>query len=415
IMIELIPRRGNSAKFFPHHGFLGISPVFVAGLIRVDLSPDDCRATASKLSVRLRCYEEAVLHHHVGSQHRKHTDSDRIIGHRGKRITVVWETTEVVWRASETDNRVNNTSNMVKLGRFEANWKLVVPQSVTDIGSMTYKSWKTWWQVEAVIQGPGPNPTVVKSYHLNLRNFRRPPLLGNLTILDGATRELPVLYSISTPSHVACGDTVNISIAVGLLPSIQGAQIKVKKATVSLQRKMSIRTRSESPKPSRLRSTSMWDLKTGITSCMDSESISIKSSSKSRRRPWTATRPTLYPNPNANESTSISIIQTTETEAFVHSPDDLLEKPARWTASVTMTIPKPRSNYHYSIGDSCITKLASVRYFFTFQLLVKTSLVSKKVINLASSEVEFTGVPLSERLAALAKIEGLTNKNAHLG
>lgn len=150
VVINLIPRRGNSAKYFPHFGFLGLSPVIVTGLVQVDLAPDGCEEVASQLSVRLRCYEEASVHQFVPGHHNEKNNID------SKRTTVVWETSEVVWNASQAGCISGIACSAAKLGRFEANWRLVIPVAVAEksakefpVGSMTYKDWRTWWQVEA--------------------------------------------------------------------------------------------------------------------------------------------------------------------------------------------------------------------------------------------------------------------------
>lgn len=57
VVVTLTPHRGNGARSFPHTGFLGISPVTFAGVVRTKLQEDKRPLEASSVVVRVRCYE----------------------------------------------------------------------------------------------------------------------------------------------------------------------------------------------------------------------------------------------------------------------------------------------------------------------------------------------------------------------
>ncbi|EGG04694.1 uncharacterized protein MELLADRAFT_108249 [Melampsora larici-populina 98AG31] len=416
VEISLIPRRGKCATFFPHAGYLGISPVFVEGQIRAHEHPQEKEVVkALQISIRLRCYEEAGLLNHISPQRQETSSIHPTDRSRSKTTPVLWETSEVVWRASQADSMGCGSSDYIKVGDFEAKWKLVIPASPSIAGAMTFKDWRTWWQVEAVIQRPHPHPPITKSYPLNIRNFRCPQVPKTLICLDEVVKDLPMVYSISTPAHVSCGDTITIPIVVSPISKHHSFAIKAIKGTVTLERIITIRTESESPQRPRLRpSASMWDLPTRRSrSSLDAGPTPIQSSLRPSDRPSTGL---ISPSKSSHykQSTTIDRIQT----AVAHFP--ILQQhelqPVGLSTTVTMNIPRPKSNHHYSIGDSCNTKLATETDAYspiqTIQLVVKTPQGGKYTTKITTRDVEFTGVPLIERLAAFDHIVRLRQKKA---
>lgn len=57
VNLTLTPHRGNGARTFPSTGYLGLTPVSLAGLVRVKIEEDMKAIQASSLVVRVRCYE----------------------------------------------------------------------------------------------------------------------------------------------------------------------------------------------------------------------------------------------------------------------------------------------------------------------------------------------------------------------
>lgn len=57
VKLTLTPHRGNGARTFPSTGFLGMTPVTLAGVVRVKIEEDLKTVEASSLVVRVRCYE----------------------------------------------------------------------------------------------------------------------------------------------------------------------------------------------------------------------------------------------------------------------------------------------------------------------------------------------------------------------
>jgi hypothetical protein len=57
VNLTITPHRGNGARTFPSTGYLGLSPVTLAGVVRVKIEEDLKPIEASSLVVRVRCYE----------------------------------------------------------------------------------------------------------------------------------------------------------------------------------------------------------------------------------------------------------------------------------------------------------------------------------------------------------------------
>lgn len=57
VKLTLTPHRGNGARTFPSTGYLGLTPVTLAGVVRVKIEEDLKAVEASSLVIRVRCYE----------------------------------------------------------------------------------------------------------------------------------------------------------------------------------------------------------------------------------------------------------------------------------------------------------------------------------------------------------------------
>lgn len=150
VQVTLIPKRGNCHKYFPHAGHLGLSPVLVSGTIKVETTPDDEKniglSNVAHILVRLRCYEA------VGGQAQVSRQFEQT--HLPGNLNILWETVSTIW--PPPDIPMNTPKCEMTPDNYQAAWKLMVPRSATDpnklgfaIGSMTYKYWRSWWQLEA--------------------------------------------------------------------------------------------------------------------------------------------------------------------------------------------------------------------------------------------------------------------------
>ncbi|KAK9893771.1 hypothetical protein P389DRAFT_108369 [Cystobasidium minutum MCA 4210] len=67
VNLTITPHRGNGARTFPSTGYLGLTPVSLAGVVRVKIEEDMKTVQASSLVVRVRCYESIGGNHQSSS------------------------------------------------------------------------------------------------------------------------------------------------------------------------------------------------------------------------------------------------------------------------------------------------------------------------------------------------------------
>lgn len=202
--------------------------------------------------------------------------------------------------------------------------------------------------------------TIVKTHAIHLPNYARclDPLHQTL-LQSNSTR---FAYSITAPTHVACGDTVPVSVTLSHLNALSEAFV-LKKLSVALQRTLSIEIGSDSA------STSCDAL---ACDPAPPQRWKLRHLQARPRNPSNKSTAQLLTYPSRHTSTVSTILA--ETDALLshcHPPTITLSSPSSSplsspspsiTQSIVLQIPKPKSRYHYSIGDSCQTKFASVNY-----------------------------------------------------
>ena len=180
VVLTLTPHRGNGARSFPCTGYLGLSPVTVAGVIRTKLEEDRRPIRASSVLVRVRCYESmgsgSTLTSSSSSSSTSSSPSlssvplnadEGLKGNLNGKGRVLWEKSLEVWSPplSEESPTVLNDKSMytnakstpshfryADLGDFQQPWRLVIPLDAITEGAkstMIFKTWRIWWAVEA--------------------------------------------------------------------------------------------------------------------------------------------------------------------------------------------------------------------------------------------------------------------------
>lgn len=130
VVLTLTPYRGNHQRFFPHAGFLGLTPIIVQGSVRTALQEDNKPLKASSIVVRVRCYEVDNSHRPMGKTRRKATH-------------VLYEQLQVVWQK-------RGDEEWTELGELQRPFRIVVPVDAPGaVSTSTYKTYRSWWQVEA--------------------------------------------------------------------------------------------------------------------------------------------------------------------------------------------------------------------------------------------------------------------------
>ncbi|OAV93350.1 hypothetical protein, variant [Puccinia triticina 1-1 BBBD Race 1] len=398
VSVSLLPRKGNCTKYFPHAGHLGLSPVLVAGTIKLDSRDEGEHVDVAQILVRLRCYEA------VGGQ--AQLSKPLTENHLPENLNILWETASEIWPPPDTPR----TSNLLT-GDYQNDWKLIVPRSATDqnhlgmaIGSMTYKNWRSWWQLEAVVRGPRGERTITKCYPLHLTNFHNLSSVGTLTRIHGSAKTHRISYSLSCPTQISCGDylTVSLSLSTDFSSENHSDLPKFKKVIIALERTLVTDTElidrtdvghspCHAPKHS-FSSTSSSDGPAPAAPRLRSIRSHGRLHLKANLLP--ALRPCRKPVVSVVEAAEIPITssdrdkRTTPRSGFA------------WSGRVDLTIPRPKSVYHYSIGDTCKTKFISVTYHVTAKVVVKTKSKDTETVSLGACEVELSSVPTLDREAA---------------
>lgn len=156
-MVQLIlhsPKGNQGTRYFPYHGYLGLTPVRVEGgtcpqsrlssrcgltsqsAVRTKLDSDLKPALARSLTVAIRCYEARVGR----------------LGNTQARCLV--EQTQVLWAprgkdsGPSTSNRPD-TPEYAELGDSEHTFRIIMPAKVAGLSTANYPEYRVYWRVEA--------------------------------------------------------------------------------------------------------------------------------------------------------------------------------------------------------------------------------------------------------------------------
>ncbi|ORY76256.1 hypothetical protein BCR35DRAFT_267548, partial [Leucosporidium creatinivorum] len=127
---ELVPLLGNHARWFPYHGAYGVTDVLLQGEVRIRLQEDNKPLKCTLIQVRVRCYEAE-------------TPSGGIKMKRDK-MNVVYESYSdaPVWEKEPNQQ-------FGELAETNHPFRVVIPRNNSGVSTVTYKTFRTWWQIEA--------------------------------------------------------------------------------------------------------------------------------------------------------------------------------------------------------------------------------------------------------------------------
>ncbi|KAH9812768.1 hypothetical protein DFH28DRAFT_898229 [Melampsora americana] len=411
VKISITPKRGNNTRFFPHHGYLGLSPVIISGTVSTRLEKDDQALEASKVVIRIRCYEGLGAHpgQGAGLGSDPSTSTTSTTTFKPPKINILWETEKTLW----TPDQSNGPQDYGYLANTDTHWKLVIPVSATQrslggqaVGSMTYRTWKAWWQVEAVILHK-PNgiygSSILKTHPMFLPNYSRPiptSLTHHQNVLQSTCSKFS--YSITAPALIACGDLARVSISLSPLNS-SSEPIVIKNLSVGLQRTLAVEFDPESDPTSNLLDSTPSSLGIGLPSAKRWKLRHLQARSRS-----TPTKPNSRLNcQSTNRHSSAISTQTTLVESDSVNSSDFLtisNSDAFSIREILLPIPKAKSRYHYSIGDSCQTKWVVVNYSLVVKVIIKSKSSGLETLSLNGLPVELMSVPNSELNLAIQSL-----------
>ncbi|KAI0361897.1 hypothetical protein OH77DRAFT_1388610 [Trametes cingulata] len=427
VHLVLSTTRGNSGnRFFPHQGYLGLTPVRVEGVVRTKLDEDGRPIPARALSISVRCYQS------------------RLTRSRAIRSTLVVDHTDVLW-VKPPEKEYADVAEM------EFPFKLTLPKRTPGFSTANFQDYRVFWRLEAVLDHvyiPGVGSRIVRYYDLGLVRYDlppshapSPPSTSSHALLHQTTKpRAPVVrYSLSTPT-LPVGPSDIIFTALSVQPLDPG--VTVRSATVSVERRIDLHNipaaptplvtaginhsaapsasptiafSPASPTPSSHSGDSSEDTPTPTTSrfapdvppyasssspsfaTFDSiASYASGSSSRPLLSPTSSSgstspipiprsssscppMPSLSPSTSASfpplspssSASSESLLKTfTTTLVSAESSSFTCEPTGVWTNKLTLHWPENRGHYRWAIGETMQSDFASVRFFVRTKLVV---------------------------------------------
>ncbi|KAL7423846.1 hypothetical protein Q5752_001430 [Cryptotrichosporon argae] len=238
--ISLVPKGGNlGTRFYPHTGYLGVTPVHLSGTCWIKLDDSLSSIPARSLAVRAFCVEgrgDSALSSSAGR--------------------VLWETTKTLWAAEDGYEPYSSSSTP---------FRLTIPPEAAEAVSAMYGSGtqrvrghEITWRVEAVLAYKpialvGDRHSYAK--FLDLHDYRALPALptplpspppSEVTLGSGSWAVHCIVYPVETAVH-GPGDTINVR--VGIRPI--DPSTSVRRVTFVLERRLETSDEKSPPREAR--------------------------------------------------------------------------------------------------------------------------------------------------------------------
>ncbi|QRW00267.1 arrestin [Ceratobasidium sp. AG-Ba] len=387
VALSVVPVRGNAgARYFPHSGHLGLTPVKVEGVVRTRLEEDGKPMTASAVTISLRCYESRV-------------------GRVGVvKSNIILEQSQTLW--SPPSDSVYGS-----LGAVDLPFKLVLPVNAAGNSTFNLQDYRIYWRVEAAMHHPhvpGVGTRQVKCFDVNLVRYNKPststlPHPGPSSDIYPLSTQ-PVRCELAFPRQsVAPLDPVPVSLRIHSRPGTS-----VQRVTFALERRIDMfdATPSSQPQlPSPPATLTRKPSREGYLFPASESSVTVQSIS--------STAP-LLPSPSRQERPSSSrkrspspasqLLAAKTIEAVLASVDVAEVPPSHgglYTVNSALQVPLPKSSAHWGVGETMQGGLARVRFFVTAK--VQLTIAGSDVVELCEQEINVVPVDDAERLRVHSK------------
>ncbi|KAH9901201.1 hypothetical protein C8Q73DRAFT_637542 [Cubamyces lactineus] len=432
VHLVLSTTRGNSGnRYFPHQGYLGLTPVRVEGVVRTKLDEDGKPIPARALSISIRCYQS------------------RLTRSRSIRSTLVVDHTDVLWVKPQDREYAD-------VAELEFPFKLTLPKRTPGFSTANYQDYRVFWRLEAVLDHvyiPSVGSRIVRYYDLGLVRYDLPPsrpLKPPPSNSSTSSHALPhqtskprapvVRYNVSVPT-TPVGPADIIFATISVQPLDRG--VSVRSATVSVERRIDLHNTPAAPTPlvttginhsaapspsptatlspasptpsSHSGDHSSEDASTPTTSRFGRDRLDIPTYSSSSQSFATfdslasnysssSTRPLLSPSSSDVPTPPIPIPRSHSSPAPTPSPSSsfsfspLTPSPSAssesllktlsstlvsaeatsftcdpsgvWTRTVSLQWPENRGHYRWAVGETMQSDFASVRFLVRTKLVV---------------------------------------------
>ncbi|KAG8690660.1 hypothetical protein FRC11_009958 [Ceratobasidium sp. 423] len=369
VAISISPAKGNAgARWFPHSGHLGLTPVKLDGIVRTRLEEDGKPVTASALTVSLRCYE--ARQGRVGVL----------------RTSVLMEHTQTLWTPPAG-------VEYGPLGARDLPFRLVLPVNAPGSSTFHLQDYRVYWRLEAAIHTPhipGIGNRQVKCFDVNLVRYNKP-----------STSQRPVAASSLQPSQqfIQCEfqfprrpaaplDPVPLSLRIQPRPGVS-----LQRVTFALERRIDFIDSTPASSTTQLASPG------GLTRSISRESSpglepfssTVALVTSHDDQPHTSSRK-RSPSPVSQCAKSVeAVLASTEVTDVKSEKED-----SPYTVSAMLQVPLPKSGAHWGIGETMQGGLARVRFFVTAKAHLASG-VHPIVVDLGQEEIVIVSVDDNER------------------
>ncbi|KIJ69345.1 hypothetical protein HYDPIDRAFT_105943 [Hydnomerulius pinastri MD-312] len=422
VKLSLISPKGNQGvRFFPHQGYLGLTPLKFEGLVRTQIEQDGKPILAKDIFVTLRCYESRQ-------------------GRLGTvQTNVLFEHTVTLWRKQDGQE-------WSEVGDSEYPFRLSIPSHVAAPSTALYfQEYRIFWRIEAVLNHI-PISAVgcrqVKYFDVPLVRYDTaaglspptpltPPSSSYLTSLT-KSRGPPLRYRVLVPPNpIGPLDIVSVQLIVQPLDH----SVSIRSASALVERRIHLNdVPSGPPTPSvsipsqpssqpftyfPLSSSSTHDASSSIyqggassaaTSMQDLHYPTSSSSlySDSSSRPLLQNYSTDEPGPSSSNDRGT-------THIFAHAESSgrfSKDSTGGWRQSLTFSWPDTKSNSRWAVGETVQTDMATVKFFLRVKLVISSPTSSAETVELEDKELIILSTNDSQRQLALSRYSELVHASS---
>ncbi|PFH52398.1 hypothetical protein AMATHDRAFT_56953 [Amanita thiersii Skay4041] len=409
------PKGNQGLRYFPHSGYLGLTPVKVEGVVGTRVDAEQKILNAKSLSVSVRCYE--TRHGRINI-----LQSNLLVDY-----------TQVLWSKGD-EVEYEAISNM------EFPFEITLPVEIAGFSTCVFVDYRCVWRVEAVLEHTpiyGVGNRQVKHFELPLIRYDVPPLqpVSSSVFLHSPThnpKATRIRYCVHAPT-TPIGPLDFVSIPIHLQPLDSGTYIRG--ATLTVERRIQFndiptttipqqalsrmntlhvtkpaRASLHSPFPTMSSASlaSYSSLTTQQTSNNDmSSTTSLLSrhahASYSKKRPSTApgVSPFSFQASSSPKAVSNLIAGTESSGHFAKDSDGI------WHKTLVLHWPAAKSHSRWAIGETIQSNLVSVKFFVRVKIVV-SSPSGVETIELEEKELLVVSTNETERQSAINKYNEIT-------
>ncbi|KAG2061664.1 hypothetical protein BDR06DRAFT_925578 [Suillus hirtellus] len=409
----LSPKGNHGVRFFPHSGYLGLTPLKFEGAVRTEIEQDGKHLSAKDITVFVRCYE--FRHGRLG----------------GAQSKILVEHSVTLWRKPDGQD-------WAEIGNVEHPFRLTIPvHNAGPSSALYFQEYRICWRIEAVVNHapvPGIGSRLLK--HCDLYLIRHdlpgnlsppspvtPPPTSHLSSMSTKSRSPSLRYQIILPTKpVGPLDIVSLQVTVQPLDSA----VSIRSATAVVERRIQFSELPTSPSGTSTPSAptlsshsylasnqetnthdhsvaaNSYDLASAASSSNDLHCPSSTSSSISDTRPLLPQQQSSVPSTSQVTHTS----ERTTTHIFAHLESShrfTRDSTGTWRQTLTFSWPDASPSSRWTVGESLQTGTASIRFFIRVKLIVSSPTSSAETVELDDQEIIVVSTNEAQRQLALSR------------